>query len=82
MYRKKEQKKMEKFYGLDNVINITKGSQDWLAKGHLAADAAFVYQIEQDATYYYINADPKFQSLNNQNWRYLEYGIREMAKRY
>ena len=82
MYKKKEQKKMEKFYGLSNVVDSTSGSQDWFAKGHLSPDAAFVYQREQDATYYYVNAAPQFQSFNAQNWRFLEEGVRDLAKRY
>ena len=81
MYKMREQKKMEKFYGLANVIDLSSGSQDWFAKGHLSPDAAFVYQREQDATYYYINAAPQFQSFNAQNWRYLEEGVRDLAKR-
>ena len=81
MYKKKEQKKMEKFYGLSNVVDSTSGSQDWFAKGHLSPDAAFVYQREQDATYYYVNAAPQFQSFNAQNWRFLEEGVRDLAKR-
>ena len=82
MYKKKEQKKMEKFYELTNVIDTASGSQDWFAKGHLSPDAAFVYQREQDATYYYVNAAPQFQSFNAQNWRFLEEGVRDLAKRY
>ena len=79
MYSKNVQKEMEKFYGLKDVINTT--SQDWFAKGHLSPDAAFVYQREQDATYYYLNAAPQFQSFNAQNWRFLEEGVRELAQR-
>ena len=51
MYSKIEQKEMAKFYGLKDAINTS--SQDWFAKGHLSPDAAFVYQREQDATYYH-----------------------------
>ena len=72
---------METFYGLEDVIDISSSSQDWFSKGHLSPDAAFVYQREQDATYYYINAAPQFQSFNAQNWRFLEEGVRELAQR-
>merc|ERR1711981_43098 len=40
----------------------------------------FVYQREQDATYFYINAVPQFQSFNAGNWRFLEEGARDLAK--
>ena len=70
---------MEKFYGLKDVINTT--SQDWFSKGHLSPDAAFVYQREQDATYYYINTAPQFQSFNAVNWKLLEEGVQELSQR-
>ena len=79
MYKLKEQKKMESFYGLNNIINITKGSTNWFAKGHLSPDADFIYQREQDATYYFVNAAPQFQSFNAVNWRFLEEDVRKLA---
>ena len=57
-------------------------SQNWLARGHLAPDASFVYQEEADATYFYINVAPQFQSFNNQNWKSLEKTTRDIAIRY
>ena len=57
-------------------------SQNWLARGHLAPDASFVYQEEADATYFYINVAPQFQSFNNQNWKSLEKITRDIAIRY
>ena len=60
---------------IDNKIN-------YLAKGHLAPDAAFIYQMEADASYFYINVAPQYQSFNNQNWRSIETVTREIAKRY
>jgi hypothetical protein len=30
-------------------------------QGHLSPDAAFVYNVEQDATYYFVNVAPQFQ---------------------
>ena len=30
-------------------------------QGHLAPDAAFIYDVQQDATYYFINVAPQFQ---------------------
>ena len=82
MYEKKSQKAMESKYLLTGVINSTSSSSNYFAKGHLSPDAAFVYQREQDATYYFINVAPQFQSFNAGNWRFLEEGVRELAKRY
>ena len=30
-------------------------------QGHLSPDAAFVYNVQQDATYYFANVAPQFQ---------------------
>ena len=80
MYSKKGQKSMENFYGLKGIINVMRGA-NWFARGHLSPDAAFVYQREQDGTYYYINVAPQFQSFNANNWKFLEKGVRDLAKR-
>ena len=82
MYKKRNQKEMEKFYGLTDVIDISGSSQDWFARGHLSPAADFVYQNEKEAaTYYYRNTAPQFESFNGQNWEHLETGVRKLAQR-
>ena len=51
----------------------------YLCQGHLSPDAAFIYNVEQDATYYFINVAPQFQSFNNGNWKSLEINTRDLA---
>ena len=51
----------------------------YFAKGHISPDAAFVYDAEQDATYFYSNVAPQFQSFNNGNWKALERAVRDYA---
>lgn len=51
----------------------------YFARGHLAPDADFIDAGSQDATYYYINAAPQWQSFNNGNWKALETGTRDLA---
>lgn len=51
----------------------------YFARGHLAPDADFIDAGSQDATYYYINAAPQWQSFNNGNWKALEAGSRNLA---
>ncbi|XP_023326504.1 uncharacterized protein LOC111699940 isoform X2 [Eurytemora carolleeae] len=70
-----------------NIINSvplietgTTGS-NYFAKGHLSPDAAFIYNVQQDATYYFMNAAPQFQAFNNGNWKALEYNARDLASR-
>ena len=62
------------------IIDTNKGS-NFLARGHLSPDAAFIEGPEQDATYYFFNVAPQFQSFNNLNWKQLETFTREMAEK-
>ena len=48
---------------------------------HFWADAAFIYDFEQEATYFFINVDPQFQSFNNGNWKAAEAKARDMAQK-
>ncbi|XP_042229344.1 uncharacterized protein LOC121871214 [Homarus americanus] len=58
---------------------IDSRKQFYLARGHMAPDADFVTEAEQDATYYYINAVPQWQAFNNGNWKFLEFATRRLA---
>eukprot|EP00092_Neocalanus_flemingeri_P008407 GFUD01009063.1.p1 GENE.GFUD01009063.1~~GFUD01009063.1.p1 ORF type:complete len:458 (-),score=83.36 GFUD01009063.1:40-1413(-) len=66
-------------FGDENIIDTSRSGTTYLARGHLAPDAAFLYHVLQDATYYFVNVAPQFQSFNNGNWRSLEFHIRELA---
>ena len=67
----------------ETIIETSNKARDYFAKGHLAPDANFVYEVLQDATYYFINVAPQvyffsFQKSQFQNsvsivqWRKLE----------
>ena len=89
-YSKKSQVKVVKsLLGTDNlladgttIIDNTKSGTNYFAKGHLSPDAAFIEEAEQDATYFFFNVAPQFQSFNNGNWKSLEYVTRDMAEKY
>merc|ERR1712168_1187029 len=63
----------------ETIIETSSSGTDYFAKGHLSPDAAFVYNVLQDATYYFINVAPQFQSFNNGNWKALEINTRDLA---
>jgi len=62
-----------------SIIETSPSGTNYFAKGHLAPDAAFIYNVQQDATYYFINVAPQFQSFNNGNWKALEMAVRKLA---
>ena len=45
------------------IIQTGSRGTDYFAKGHLSPDAAFVYNVLQDATYYYINVAPQVERI-------------------
>ncbi|XP_050079715.1 uncharacterized protein LOC126567539 [Anopheles maculipalpis] len=53
----------------------------FLARGHLAPDADGIFRPWQQASYYYVNAVPIWQKVNNCNWKAVENAAREMAAR-
>eukprot|EP00095_Tigriopus_kingsejongensis_P006847 maker-scaffold176_size284796-snap-gene-0.14 protein:Tk06847 transcript:maker-scaffold176_size284796-snap-gene-0.14-mRNA-1 annotation:"duplex-specific nuclease" len=61
------------------IIDSSSSSTSYFAKGHLSPDAAFVYDVQQDATYYFMNVAPQFQAFNNGNWKALEGSVRDYA---
>lgn len=86
MYRKTNQAKQVKvilgsnsWNGIDPLIETSSRGTHYFAKGHLSPDAAFVYNTQQDATYYFMNVAPQIQSFNNGNWKALEMAVRSYA---
>lgn len=58
----------------DLITNST-----FLAKGHLAPNADFVYVSSKRSSYFYINAIPQWHQINNKNWKKIEFNIRNTA---
>ena len=87
-YKKASQAEvMKKLLGTNNlladgtqIIDTSSSGTNYFARGHLSPDAAFIEGPEQDATYYFFNVAPQFQSFNNGNWKALEYVTRKMAE--
>nr|XP_022913471.1 uncharacterized protein LOC111424224 [Onthophagus taurus] len=53
--------------------------QKYLAKGHLTPNVDYDFLYQRKATFFYINAVPQWQQINNGNWKALEGDVRDMA---
>ena len=61
------------------LLSTGKKHNLYLSKGHLSPEADFVWKEWQDASHYYINAAPQWQSFNNGNWKSVEEAVRRYA---
>ena len=48
---------------------INSKSQLFFSRGHLSPDADFIDSDSQDATYYFLNTAPQWQTFNGGNWK-------------
>ncbi|XP_063232339.1 uncharacterized protein LOC134536537 [Bacillus rossius redtenbacheri] len=53
----------------------------FISRGHLAPRADFVLQAYQNATFFYANVAPQWQSVNRGNWLHVEDRVRRLAQR-
>lgn len=67
---------MDSLIGENNRKKYFKDQISFIAKGHLAPNADFVYFSQRKATYKYLNCNPQFQGFNQFNWFALEKNIR------
>ncbi|XP_053688314.1 uncharacterized protein LOC128737661 [Sabethes cyaneus] len=44
----------------------------YMARGHIAARADFIYGTQQNATFWFLNAAPQWQNFNDGNWLRIE----------
>uniref|UniRef100_A0A182QW45 DNA/RNA non-specific endonuclease/pyrophosphatase/phosphodiesterase domain-containing protein n=1 Tax=Anopheles farauti TaxID=69004 RepID=A0A182QW45_9DIPT len=51
----------------------------YMARGHIAARADFIYGTEQNATFWFLNAAPQWQNFNGINWERVESSIRDFV---
>ncbi|XP_055591557.1 uncharacterized protein LOC129743543 [Uranotaenia lowii] len=64
---------------VDALLNQNKDL--FLARGHLAAKAEFVYVAHQLATFWFMNVAPQWQSFNGKNWQRIESNLRDYLAR-
>ncbi len=75
-----QEKVLKQLLGASKGASIFSKNKSFLAKGHLAPDADFVWKEWQDATYYFANAAPQWQPFNNGNWKAVEAEVRHFAE--
>lgn len=54
----------------------------FMARGHLAPDADFIFSYEQLSTYFYANCAPEWQVVNAGNWLRVENTARKVASSF
>ncbi|XP_031333972.1 uncharacterized protein LOC116163985 [Photinus pyralis] len=80
LYKQKNQKQvLAVLLGSAPAANQYYTSSQFLARGHLAPDADFVYAPLQFATYFYVNICPQWQSINAGNWLAIESMVRKTS---
>ena len=55
------------------------GGEYYLARGHLAPNADYIFYSWMDTTFYLINVAPQWQNFNARNWAYLEQAVRDFT---
>lgn len=59
---------------------IQTGRDLFLARGHLTPNGDPITVSEKQATFYFINCSPQWQTINGGNWVALEEGVRALAR--
>lgn len=59
----------------DNLVRDT-NSGVYMARGHIAARADFIYGTHQNATFWFLVAAPQWQNFNDGNWLRIEEQVR------
>lgn len=71
---------VNKQLGLAQNSKMYIGNGDYyLSRGHLTAKADFVYGNQHNATFFYVNAAPQWQTFNGGNWNEVEQSVRQLA---
>ncbi|XP_001844830.2 uncharacterized protein LOC6034530 [Culex quinquefasciatus] len=62
----------------DDIVGDTSNGV-YMARGHIAARADFIYATHQNATFWFLNAAPQWQNFNDGNWLKIEDSTRNFV---
>ncbi|XP_062131544.1 uncharacterized protein LOC133842467 [Drosophila sulfurigaster albostrigata] len=65
--------------GMDASPYFNISSNVYLARGHLAAKTDLVFGAAQQATFYFVNVAPQWQTFNGGNWERIEDSVRKFV---
>ncbi|XP_017043460.1 uncharacterized protein LOC108089610 [Drosophila ficusphila] len=65
--------------GMDASPYFNISGNVYLARGHLSAKTDFVFGAEQQATFFFVNAAPQWQTFNGGNWERVEDSVRKFV---
>lgn len=78
----RQRQTMNGIIGETRVEELWDNSRDFfLARGHLAARADFIFNPAQRTSFYLMNASPQWHSFNDGNWVQIENSIRSFVGR-
>lgn len=80
LYKQERQKQeIAARLGSTALVNKYYPKSQFLSRGHLSPDADFVYAPMQFTTYFFVNVNPQWQSINAGNWLAIESMVRRLA---
>ncbi|XP_017864155.1 PREDICTED: uncharacterized protein LOC108614509 [Drosophila arizonae] len=65
--------------GMDASQYFNIGSNVYLARGHLSAKTDFIFGAAQQASFFFVNAAPQWQTFNAGNWERIEDSVRKFV---
>ncbi|XP_053956955.1 uncharacterized protein LOC128862395 [Anastrepha ludens] len=75
----KQNETISKILGMDASPYFNDSINVYMARGHMAAKADFIFGAAHKATFYFVNAAPQWQTFNGGNWERIEDSIRRYA---
>lgn len=78
----KQKETIDKALGYNAGKYFESSKNIFLARGHMAAKADFVYASEQRATFLFVNVAPQWQVFNAGNWARVEDGVRAWVSKH